>query len=326
MDDAVLVVCGEAKLLEFGAEVVHQRLFEVAGATGDGLFARLFGSECLHLGIDRGRGVAVVTERDVHGLWREVFPTAKLDVQHRLHTDDLGGRRHEWNPSESFAHDGDFSEDVFKFVFHALLLELVAEVAEHAAGDLVAKGIAIDHFVAVAGELGKFFVFWDEELADFFKLHEIHLRLARVALEHSVHSEAVRLACAIGKWGDGDVDGIDSGTHSCEVSRGTETGSFVGVNPDGDLDFRFESSDDIRGDLWWDESRHVFDDDGGGSHLLKLHTELDEAFDVVHGAGGVADDAVGFFSCFDRCLNGKLHVAWVIQGIEDTEDIHAVFG
>ena len=98
----------------------------------------------------------------------------------------------------------------------------------------------------------------------------------------------------------------------------------MGVNPDRDIDFLFQSSDDILGDLWWNESGHVLDDDGGGSHFGELHTQIDKTLGVVDGARGVANDAVGLFARFDSCFDGKLHVAWVIQGIEDTENVHAV--
>ena len=141
-----------------------------------------------------------------------------------------------------------------------------------------------------------------------------------------MHSQAVWLTCAIGEWRNGNVNGIDASVDGREVSGSAQACGFVGMNPDRNIDFLFQPGDDIMGDLWWNESGHVLDDDCGGSHFGELHTQIDKALGVVDGTRGVADHAVGLFARVDRCFDGELHVAGVVQGIEDTEDIHAVFG
>ena len=100
----------------------------------------------------------------------------------------------------------------------------------------------------------------------------------------------------------------------------------MSVNPDRNTDDLFESNDNVFGCLRWDETSHVLDDDGIGSHFLKLSAEFDKAFDVMHWAAGVANHTVSFFSCGFGSFDRKFHIARIVQGIENTEDIHAVFG
>ena len=70
---------------------------------------------------------------------------------------------------------------------------------------------------------------------------------------------------------------------------------------------------------------HVLDADGVGAHLLQLHGQLDEVVLVVHGALGVADGSLHHTAVLLDELHGGLHIAGVVQGVEDTHHINAVF-
>ena len=55
MNDAMFIAGGQAFLIEFLFECVHVlmlRLWCINGSAVDGLFVKLFGGECLNLGID----------------------------------------------------------------------------------------------------------------------------------------------------------------------------------------------------------------------------------------------------------------------------------
>ena len=156
VDHTVFVVAREVLRFELLTQIIHvfvhcARGFD--GAAGDGFLACLFGSLLLHHGIDWRRAAAVVAERDVGGLRRDLFPAAEFDIQECLHADDLRGRCHQRDPAEGFAHHGDFAENFLELVFHLLFFELRAEIREHPAGYLVFECIDVDHLVFVAGEV-----------------------------------------------------------------------------------------------------------------------------------------------------------------------------
>lgn len=194
---------------------------QVGGALGDGLGPGLFFHQCEDHRVDGARGFAVFAEGDILGGLANHFPAAELDVHHCLGADDLGGGGNEWDPAERFSNDGDFADHFIELIGHALFCELVAEVREHAAGDLEDEDVGIDAFVRRTGEFGELFVNFLEVEAEFLEFRGIIIRAARVAFQQGEHADGVRLAGAVGKGSDRGFDRIHAGIDGGEVSGGT---------------------------------------------------------------------------------------------------------
>ncbi len=71
--------------------------------------------------------------------------------------------------------------------------------------------------------------------------------------------------------------------------------------------------------------RHVLYADDVRAHLLKLLGEVYEIILGMHGAEGVAHRGLTSAAVFLCSLNGSLHIARIVQRVEDADDIDAVF-
>jgi hypothetical protein len=63
-----------------------------------------------------------------------------------------------------------------------------------------------------------------------------------------------------------------------------------------------------------------------GAHLFNFTTHLDKFIGVVDGTGGITDGAMCLGTGSACRFDGALHVAGIIEGIENAENIHAVLG
>ena len=70
---------------------------------------------------------------------------------------------------------------------------------------------------------------------------------------------------------------------------------------------------------------HVLDADGVRAHFFQLHAELYKVILVVNGALSVADGNLRHAAVFLDVLYSGLHVPGIVQGVENTNDINAVF-
>ena len=217
----MFVVRGESLFRKLPAQVFHAGLDQVRRTAGDRFLAHLFRAELLHFRVHGGRGAAVVAQGDVRRLGSNILPAAELHVQHGLHAHNLGGGGHQRNPAQGLADHGDFREHFFKLVFHALFLELGAEVGKHAAGYLVAERVGVHHFIAVGSELAQAVVNGLEHFGNFNELVRVVIRLAGIAVQQGEHAQAVRLTRAVGEGGDGDVARVHPGVNRAEVGGGT---------------------------------------------------------------------------------------------------------
>ena len=322
----MFVVRGEPLFRKFPAQVFHAGLDQVRRAAGDWFLAHLFRTEFLHFRVHGSRGAAIVAQGNVRRLGGDVLPAAELDVQNRLHAYDLGGGGHQRNPAQGLADYRDFREYFLKFVFHALFLELGAEVGKHAAGHLVAERVRVHHFVAVGGEFAQTFIDGFEHFGDFNELVRVVIRLAGIAVQQGKHAQAVRLARAVGEGGDGDIARVHSGINGAEVSGCAEAGGVMRVDPDGDVQVLFQGADEFLGDIRRNEAGHILDDDGVRSHIREFPPHVHKSLSGVHGRSRVADGAVGLRSGFLGGADGGFHVARVVHAVENAEDVHAVLG
>ena len=183
----------------------------------------------------------------------------------------------------------------------------------------------------MAGEAGKAVVYGlqhggnlGELLLEVFLVFQ--LRSALVAAHQSNHAHAVRLASTVGKGSNGYVHGISTGVDTSHVGGGTETGGLVGVNPHRQVTGLLDSLGQSGCLCGGNQTGHVLDNDGIGTHVGNLLGQVGEVLEVVHGGGGVADSAVCLGTGFLGSLDGGTHVLRVVQAVEDAEDVHAVLG
>jgi len=207
-----------------------------------------------------------------------------------------------------------------------LLFELIAEVGEHAAGDLIDEGVAIDTLVGGGGELAELFVHFGEVLAEFEEGGAVVADGAGVAGEHLHHAEGVGLAGAVGKGGDGGLDGVHAGIDRGEVGGAGEACGVVGVDRDGELGVAFECGDQVVGYAGCDDAGHVLNAEGIAAEFFELDAHFHEGVDGVNGAGRVADFAAGVFAGRLGGADGRGQVAQIIERIENAEDVAAGVG
>ena len=73
------------------------------------------------------------------------------------------------------------------------------------------------------------------------------------------------------------------------------------------------------------EPGHVLDAERIGTHLHQPIGECGEALDGVHGARRVAQGALYVAACALHALERRLEIPRIVEGVEDAEDLHAVF-
>ena len=92
----------------------------------------------------------------------------------------------------------------------------------------------------------------------------------------------------------------------------------------GQADLLAQGRHQALGAVGREHAGHVLDADGVRAQLLEGLRVLDVAVERVHGAHGVRDGALEVGPALVEGLGGVEHVADVVQGVEDAEDVHAV--
>ncbi len=99
----------------------------------------------------------------------------------------------------------------------------------------------------------------------------------------------------------------------------------MAVQVQGDGKAFFDFADQLKGGAGGENAGHVFNRDGVDAGLQQLFGEVEPGLQGVGRAGGVAQGALGVGAVAAHRLQGGLHVARVVHGVEDAEDVHAVF-
>ncbi|VVB72330.1 Uncharacterised protein [uncultured archaeon] len=111
-----------------------------------------------------------------------------------------------------------------------------------------------------------------------------------------------------------------------EVAHLRHAAGAVSVKIYGEADLLLDLPDQVVGILRGDQSRHILDADGIAAQLCQLNRKQGELLVSVHRAQCIADSALHVLFHFLGCSDRSLHVADVVHGIEDPEDIDAVCG
>ncbi|VGQ13495.1 hypothetical protein SB5387_05403 [Klebsiella variicola] len=97
------------------------------------------------------------------------------------------------------------------------------------------------------------------------------------------------------------------------------------VQVQGDVIALLDFADQLKGGMRGEDAGHIFNRNGVDAGLQQLFGEVEPGLQGVGRAGGVAEGALGVGAVAADRLQGGLHVARVVHGVEDAEDVHAVF-
>ncbi len=98
----------------------------------------------------------------------------------------------------------------------------------------------------------------------------------------------------------------------------------MGMDIYRDLDGLFEFFHEIVACVRCEQSGHVLDTDGVGSHALKFLCILRKVVVVMYGADGIGDGSL-HVGAFLLCrVDGSLKVAGIVECVEDTHDVDSV--
>ena len=276
-------------------------------------------------GVHRGRGAAVLALQDTGGLLRDGFVAlAAQHVEHRLGADNLRGRGHQRDEAEVLAHAGDFRQYFIQTVGGALLLQLAFEVGEHPARHLGDEDTAVGA-LQLAFEGVVLLTHLAEVGGDALQPVDIEAGVVRRASEGGHQRLGGRVAIGGAHRGDGGIDAVDAGFNGLQQRHLRHAGGGVAVQVQGDVIALLDFADQLKGGMRRQNAGHVLDGDGVNAGLQQLFGEVEPGLQGVRRAGGVRKRTLGVGAVAADRLQGGLHVARVVHGIEDAEDVHAVF-
>ena len=94
---------------------------------------------------------------------------------------------------------------------------------------------------------------------------------------------------------------------------------------DGQSHRVLDGGDEVVGLLGGENTRHVLDANGAYAHLRHLLAHLNVLVERVNGACGVGDGAGGLSAGLHGLLYRDLEVVNIVERVENTDDINAVF-
>ena len=236
---------------------------------------------------------AVFPADDVADFVGDDLIAAIEDVEGCCRAGDLAGRRNQRRIAEVAADVGHFGQDFVEAVFGTLGLELVIEVGQHAAGNLIFADSRVD----LAGH-GQFeFVF--QFLADMFEVVDdgpqavdVDVRIVDAVLQGHDHRFRCRLAGDFAEWRQGRVDDVDTGFDGLHIGHFTEAARAVRVQFDRYGQMLLEHADQIVCVIRRQQAGHIFDADGVDAHVLQFLGDLGERFHRMDRADGIDQGAL----------------------------------
>ena len=305
---------------------------------GDGLLAPGIPLEgfFLNLGVDGHGGFAVQPVAQVLDLAGDhvvaLLLVVEQDVVDRLDAHDLAGGRDQRDLAQLLAHPRQFLVHLVDLVQGVHFAQLVDQVGEHAAGGLVQQHVDVDHrdlgVVQQVLVLGHHLFF--QLLVDLGQQLDVEAGVAVGAQQGHHQGLDGRVRGSVGIGGHAGVDDVHPRLDGLEVAHGRHAGSKVAVQVDGYLDRRLEGLDQVVGIVGGDQTGHVLDADRVGAHGLEVLGFFDVVIDGVHIAAharfghGVAHATLEVLAALLDYFDRRFEIAVVVQGVEGSEDVHAV--
>ena len=235
----------------------------------------------------------------------------RQDVDDRLGADDLRGRRDQRRISEIFA----YPRDLFQHRRHALqcvlLFELIGEIGDHAARDLIDLDARIDAG-EVAFELMIALAYLIEIHADCLDRFQVQAGVVFGAAQSRDQALGGRMGGAAGHGGDGRIDGIAAVFDRLEMAHIGQTGGGMRMQVQRQIDRIFQRLYQLGGHIGGEQPGHILERDGVAAHGRQLAAHGDESGDIVHRALRIADGALGMLAGSLGGLDRGLDVAQVV--------------
>ena len=121
------------------------------------------------------------------------------------------------------------------------------------------------------------------------------------------------------------IHAVDPGFNGLQQRHLRHAGGGVTVQVQGDVVALLDFADQLIRRPRRQDTGHVLDGDGVDAGLQQLFGEVEPGLQGVGRAGGVRKRALGVGAVAADRLQGGFHVARVVHGVEDAEDVHAVF-
>ena len=161
---------------------------------------------------------------------------------------------------------------------------------------------------------------------DGMELVDVDAGVVRRILQGGHQGGHGRLGGAQSQGGHGAVHHVSAGFDGLQVSHGGLAGGVVGVDLHHQSGTLLDGLDQLVGGIRPQQARHILDADGIGAHIGVDGGFFGESFHRVDGADSIGNGDLSVDALFLGGLEGPVHVADVVQGVEDTDDIDAVSG
>ena len=165
-----------------------------------------------------------------------------------------------------------------------------------------------------------------EVLRELGERREVELRVERRPAHRPDHRLGRRLAGPAGEGGERGVDRGRAGLGDREAGHGGHPARRMRVDDHRESDLGDERADERPALLGRHESAHVLHADLVGPHLGEAAAEPDERLEGVDRRLGVADRPLGPGAGALHGLHRDLHVARVVEGVEDPKDVDPLTG
>ncbi len=320
-----------ALLLQLGLELCHGlSLCIVSTHIGDDVFLGNVHGVDEEVLVDCFRGLAeLATGKVLDLVGNHLVALAQHDIEGSLSTDNLAGGSDERRIAKVCTDAGHLVEKLLILVFHALFLQLVDHVAEHAARNLEVEDIGVNIEVAFEAEfLNEVTLHLQEVLGDGVESLTVKTGVIGSADERLNHGLGAGLAGIAGERSQSAVDDIYASLDCLHVGHGAKAGGVVGMELNRNLDGLLQLLNEVFGNIRLQQTGHILDADGVNAHLLKLLCQLNEGFVGMEGADGVYEAALnmGLLFALEGFINGGLEIVDIVEGIEDTEYFDTVLG
>ena len=205
-----------------------------------------------------------------------------------------------------------------------LLLQLAFEVGEHAARHLGHEDTAVG-----ALQLAFKGVIFPAHLAEVrrnaLKLQDIQPGVVLSTRQGGDQRLGGRVAVGGAHGRDGGIDAVDAGLDGLQQGHLRHPGGGVTVQVQLHVITFFDFTHQLKGGHRGENARHVFNRNGIDAGFQQLFGQVEPGLQGVSRAGGVGERALGVRAVAAHRLQGGLHIARVVHGVEDAEHVHAVF-
>src|ERR1700693_2111354 len=148
----------------------------------------------------------------------------------------------------------------------------------------------------------------------------------RAAVEGGDDALRCRLGCSPCKRRHGDIQDFGACLDGGHVCHRRHSARAVGMNVDGDFDQALEGRHELPRRLRAEQAGRVLDHDLVAAHVYQALGQRTPQLEVVGGRDGVAQSALHLLLRLQCGPYRRLHVAEVVERIEDAEHVDAALG